>query len=94
MIYARVAGLITSTIAHPDMTGRKLLVCDKLDAAGLPAGGYVIAIDTVGAGAGETVIILDEGNGARQILDVPDMPVRSVIVGVVDDVFGPSDGSF
>jgi microcompartment protein CcmK/EutM len=84
MIYARVAGRITSTINHHDMDGRKLLICDKLSAAGEPTGGYVIAIDTVGAGAGETVLILDEGNGARQILGVPDMPVRSVVVGVVD----------
>ena len=94
MIYACVTGRITSTIAHPDMAGRKLLVCDKLDAAGHPSGGYVIAIDTVGAGAGETVIILDEGNGARQILQVANMPVRSVIVGVVDDVHCPSNGAF
>ncbi len=86
MILARVAGRITSTIHHPDMAGRKLLVCDKLDQTGQPNGGYVIAIDTVGAGAGETVIILDEGNGARQILQVDGMPVRSVVVGVVDDV--------
>ncbi len=86
MILARVAGRITSTIGHRDMAGRTLLVCAKLDAAGKPAAGYVIAIDTVGAGAGETVIILDEGNGARQILGVRDMPVRSVVVGVVDDL--------
>lgn len=84
MIYARVAGSITSTINHPDLDGRRLLLCDKLDAAGKTAGGYVIAVDTVGAGAGETVIILDEGNGARQILERPDAPVRSVVVGVVD----------
>ena len=90
MIYARVTGRITSTIAHADMAGRKLLVCDKLDRHGEPTGGYVIAIDTVGAGAGETVIILDEGNGARQILAVPNMPVRSVVVGIVDEAVSPS----
>ena len=89
MILARVAGRITSTVHHRDMAARKLLVCDKLDAAGRPAAGYVIAIDAVGAGAGETVLVLDEGNGARQILGVPDMPVRSVVVAVVDDIDVP-----
>ena len=84
MIYARVAGRITSTINHPDLDGRKLLVCDKLDARGDLTGGYVIALDTIGAGAGETVLILDEGNGARQILGGKGMPVRSVVVAVVD----------
>ena len=86
MILARVTGRITSTIHHPDMANRKLLILDKLDAMGRITGSHVIAIDTVGAGAGETVIMLDEGNGARQILGVPDMPVRSVIVGIVDDL--------
>ena len=84
MILARVTGRVTSTIHHPDMDGRRLLVLDKLDARGEPTGGYVIAIDAVGAGYGEMVIMLDEGNGAPQILGVPEMPVRSVVVGVVD----------
>jgi microcompartment protein CcmK/EutM len=84
VILARVAGRITSTIHHGTLGGRKLLVCDTLDADGKPAGGYVIAIDLVGAGAGETVLVLDEGNGARQLIGVKDMPVRSVVVGVVD----------
>jgi len=88
MILARVTGRITSTIHHPDMEGRSLLVLDKLDPAGEPTGGYLIAVDTVGAGPGENVIVLDEGNGARQILGVPDMPVRSVVVGIVDHLPG------
>ncbi len=86
MILARVTGRITSTIHHPDFTGHKLLVLDKLDADGKPTGAYVIAVDAIGAGAGEMVIMLDEGNGARQILGVEGMPVRSVVVGIVDSV--------
>lgn len=86
MIYARVVGRITSTIHHPDFQGRTLLICDKLAAEGTPSGGYVIAVDTVGAGPGQDVLILDEGNGARQVLKVKDMPVRSVVVGIVDAV--------
>ncbi len=86
MILARVTGRITSTIHHGDMTGRKLLVCDKLGPEGEATGGYLIAIDSIGAGAGEMVLVLDEGNGARQILQVEGMPVRSVVVGVVDHV--------
>ena len=68
------------------MNGRKLLILDKLDAMGRTTGSHVIAIDSVGAGPGETVIMLDEGNSARQILGVPNMPVRSLIVGIVDDL--------
>jgi len=84
MILARVRGRITSTIHHRSMDGRCLLVLERLDPAGKPLGSHVIAVDTVGAGAGETVIMLDEGNGARQILRGADLPVRSVVVGIVD----------
>jgi len=86
MKLARVAGTVVSTINTPALDGRKLLICDWLDASGQPAGGYVIAVDTVGAGAGETVLVLDEGNSARQIVGQADAPIRAVIVGIVDAV--------
>jgi len=88
MILARVVGSITSTINHPFYDGRKLMVVEKTDAAGAPLADYLIAVDTVGAGPGERVLVLDEGNGARQVLASSDAPVRSVIVGIVDDVSG------
>jgi len=86
MILARVTGTVVSTIHHPIVDGRKLLLAERLDSNGSPTGGYLIAMDTIGAGSGETVLILDEGTGARQILDDANAPVRSVIVGIVDAV--------
>jgi ethanolamine utilization protein EutN len=86
MILARVAGRLYSTIHHSAMRGRKILICDRLQADGAPSGHVIVALDSVGAGAGETVLILDEGNGARQILDDAQAPVRSIVVGIVDEV--------
>ncbi len=86
MILGRIIGSVVSIIHHPVVAGRKLLVAERLDPTGRPTGGYVIAIDAIGAGQGETVLILDEGNGARQILDDTAAPVRSIVVGVVDAV--------
>jgi ethanolamine utilization protein EutN len=86
MKLARVVGTVVSTINAPDLDDRTLLLCDLLDPSGEPAGGYLIAVDSVGAGAGETVLLLDEGNSARQVLDAPGAPIRTVIVGIVDDV--------
>jgi microcompartment protein CcmK/EutM len=86
MILGRIIGSVVSIIHHPVVEGRKLLVAERLDANGQPTGGYIIAIDAIGAGQGETVLILDEGNGARQILDYTDAPVRSLVVGIVDAV--------
>jgi ethanolamine utilization protein EutN len=82
----RVVGTVVSTINSPAFDNRKLLLCDLVDPTGRPAGGYVIAIDTVGAGAGETVLIMDEGNSARQILQAPGAPIRTLVVGIVDAV--------
>ena len=86
MILGRVTGSVVSTIHHPIIEGRKLLLAERLDQNGQPTGGYVIALDAIGAGYGETVLILDEGNGARQILDDAGAPVRSIVVGIVDGV--------
>jgi microcompartment protein CcmK/EutM len=63
---------------------------DLLEPDGREAGGYLIAVDTVGAGAGETVLVLDEGTSARQIVGAPYGPLRTVIVGIVDAVEGPA----
>jgi ethanolamine utilization protein EutN len=82
----RVVGTVVSTINHPDFDNRTLLVCDLLDPSGQPSGGYLIAVDSVGAGAGETVLLLDEGTSARQVLRAPGAPIRTVVVGIVDAV--------
>ena len=86
MILGRVAGEIHSTINHPFYDAKKLLVVERTDADGRATGDYLIAVDTVGAGPGERVLVLDEGNGARQVFASADAPVRSVVVGIVDHV--------
>ncbi|MEM9291372.1 MAG: EutN/CcmL family microcompartment protein [Acidobacteriota bacterium] len=86
MKIARVTGTVVSTIAHRDLGGQKLLLCDLLDLKGAPTGAYQMALDTVGAGVGETVLLLDEGNGARQILGSSTAPVRTVVAGIIDRV--------
>ncbi|MFA6955633.1 MAG: EutN/CcmL family microcompartment protein [Thermoanaerobaculia bacterium] len=86
MILGRVIGEIHGTIKHPFYEGRKLLVVEKTSPAGVPTGDYLIAVDSVGAGVGEPVLVLDEGTGARQVLESTNGPVRSVIVGIVDSV--------
>jgi microcompartment protein CcmK/EutM len=86
MKIALVVGTVISTINHPALDNRKLLVCDLLNERGKLQGGYLIAVDTVGAGVGETVLLVDEGNSARQVMDRSDAPVRTVIVGIIDQV--------
>lgn len=87
MKIGRVAGTVVSTINVPIYDGRRLLMVDLLDERGNDTGGYLIAVDAVGAGYRETVLILDEGNGARQVVGAPDAPIRAVVVGIIDQLF-------
>ena len=86
VIIGRVIGNITSTINHPFYDGQKLMLVEKISTDGKPESGYLVAVDRAGCGAGENVLVLDEGNGARQVLASKDGPVRSVIVGIVDSI--------
>ncbi len=86
MKIGKVTATVVCTIKHPALDGRRLLVVDLLDLEGRATGTDLIAVDAVGAGAGETVLVLDEGNGARQVLGAPQAPVRAVIVGIVDEL--------
>jgi ethanolamine utilization protein EutN len=87
----KVVGTVVSTIKSPIFDERALLLVDLLEPDGRPSGGYLIAVDTVGAGAGETVLVLDEGTSARQVVGVTTGgPLRTVIVGIVDAVEGPA----
>ena len=86
MILGRISGSVVSTIHHSIVDGRKLLLADRLDEQGNETGRYIIALDAIGAGMGETVLILDEGNGSRQVLGDDDAPVRSMVVAIVDEI--------
>jgi microcompartment protein CcmK/EutM len=87
MYIGRVSGTVVATIKDELFEGHKLLVVDKLNLAGEPTPKYDIAVDMVQAGVGDLVLVLDEGNSARQILDREPMgAIRAVIVGIVDEI--------
>ena len=86
MYIGKVIGTVVATIKIDHLDGRKLLLVDQLDLQGEETGSYDIAVDVVQAGPGDTVLVIDEGNGARQILGLNPGAIRAVIVGVVDEV--------
>ncbi len=86
MYIGKVIGTVVATIKIDHLDQRKLLVVDQLDLQGQETGEYDIAVDMVQAGPGDTVLVIDEGNGARQVLGLDPGAVRAVIVGVVDEV--------
>ena len=86
MFLADVVGNVVSPVQIPILDGRTLLLVQPLTPTGGPAGNARIAIDTVGAGEGDRVLVIDEGNSGRQILNAPDAPVKTLVVGVVDHI--------
>ena len=86
MILAKVIGNVVATRKSPVLTGHKVLVCRPVGPDGTAAGDSLCALDAVQAGVGDTVIILDEGNSARMILGDSMAPVRTMVVGIVDQV--------
>ncbi|MBI5836087.1 MAG: EutN/CcmL family microcompartment protein [Candidatus Eisenbacteria bacterium] len=81
-----VVGEVVSTVKICPICNHKLLLVQVVGEHDKPTGQPMIALDKVGAGPGEKVLILDEGNGASQILGGNREPVRTMIVGVVDHV--------
>lgn len=86
MQIAEVIGPVVATVKHPSFDGRTLLLVQPLSPTGQKKGAPLIAVDAVQAGMGDRVLVVSEGGSSRQVLKLGDAPVRSTIVGVVDEV--------
>lgn len=85
MILARVVGTVVATRKDPRLEGAKLLIVKPVSPEGKDEAGYLVAVDTVSAGARETVILVS-GSSARMAEGCKDKPVDTAIVGIVDTV--------
>jgi microcompartment protein CcmK/EutM len=85
MIIARIVGTVVSTQKDARLMGKKLLVVRPLNLDGTEASGYVVAVDTVGAGFHERVLVV-AGSSARLAQGMKDVPIDAAIVGVIDTV--------
>ena len=86
MILGKVIGNVVSTITSVDYENRTVLIIQPIDPAGNQKGKSFLAIDTVQAGLGDTVLALDEGGSANMILKPETNTVKQVIVGIVDHI--------
>jgi len=85
MILARVIGTVVATRKDPRLEGTKLLVVRTLSPEGKPEAGYLVAVDTVGAGVSDRVLVV-QGSSARMAPECKERPVDAAIVGIVDTV--------
>ncbi len=90
MYIGKVVATVVATVKHPTFNGHKLLLVEMQDLHSQPTAKYDICVDSVQAGVGDTVLVMDEGSGAKQILGQKAEPgqgaVRAVIVGIVDEI--------
>lgn len=84
MILGKVIGNVVSTIKLPVYQGYKILIVQPVNDKEEPQGKTILALDTVQAGVGDTVLVIDEGNSSRLIMNNSMAPVRTMIVGIVD----------
>ena len=85
MILAKVVGTVVATRKDDRLVSSKLLLAPPIDPRGKVQGNHLVAVDTVDAGFGETVLIVS-GSSARMAAGLKDMPVDAAIVGIVDSV--------
>jgi len=83
MILATVVGTVVATRKDEKLVVSKLLLAQPILPDGGPSGWPLVAVDTVDAGAGETVLIVS-GSSARMVAGLADCPVDAAIVGIVD----------
>lgn len=86
MYMARVIGDVVSTHRHDNLGHRKLLLVRKLNLEGEEEPAEIIALDVIGVGRGERVLVVQEGGAARALFENPKIPAQAVIVGVIDRV--------
>ncbi len=90
MLLCKVTGTIVATQKNGTLNDKKILIVQPIDLESKDIGRDLMAIDTVDAGLGDTVLVVQEGQAAVQLLKNKNIPVHSVIVAVVDglDVAG------
>ena len=85
MILARIVGTVVATRKDPRLDGLKLLVARSMDPRGKADGTHLVAVDTVDAGVGDTVLVVS-GSSARMAAGLKECPVDAAVIGVVDTV--------
>lgn len=93
MNLCRVEGNLTATRKHSSFQGWRFLICQPIGPDGQPEGSPVVAIDGLGAGLHERVLISTDGMAARLAVNDPKSPARMMVVAIVDEAEKATEGA-
>ncbi len=82
---AKIKGMVVATRKNESLVGTKIMIVQPINSKEEPIGNTEVAIDSVGAGSGEIVLVA-KGSAARQIFENKNSPIDAVIVGIVDSM--------
>lgn len=85
MYIAKIIGTVVTTQKNEDLIGKKILIVQPLDVKYLPQGNCEVAVDSVGAGIGEIVLVATESNSGM-VFNNPDSPIDRVIIAIIDSI--------
>ncbi len=80
-----VIGHATSTVKHPSLVGWRMVIVQMLGINRQPEADPIVAVDKLGSGPGDTVILNSDGKGARELIGDQKSPVRWFVIGIVDE---------
>lgn len=91
MILGKIVGEVVSTVKHETHEGIKLLLVRQLDLAAREQGAPFVAVDTLGAGVGETVLMTQDGWAAMTAVKRMKAPIDAAVIGIVDSIDLPTE---
>jgi ethanolamine utilization protein EutN len=84
MIHARIDGTLVASACHLSMAGTRTVICQPLDADGRDDGAPILAIDALGAGLHQRVMVSTDGSATRELVRDPKSPLRNFVLGIID----------
>jgi microcompartment protein CcmK/EutM len=84
MISARIDGTVVASACHPSMRSTRTVICQPIDELGREEGEPILAIDPLGAGLHEHVLVSTDGSATREFVHDPKTPLRNLVIGLID----------
>lgn len=85
MLHARIDGVVVSTVCHPSMRGCRTVIAQPLDAHGVEEGPPVLALDPLGAGLHQRVVVLGDGSAVADLVGTRLTPLRNIVTAILDE---------